>query len=233
MSEIIRIDLGGVNCYLAKCENGFILFDTGGHLVMDKEFTNRCERLQNELEAAGCTKDRLQLIVLTHGDNDHACNAAIIRAYFHTKIAMHGGDRKLVEEPSLNEWMESFHYHSIIYRLVFGLMSKTVEKLTRKTLDEFKQFSPDILLEDGFDLSEYGLDAKVIHVPGHTKGSIAVLTHGGDLIAGDTFANMNKPSPALNANDFTQLAASIDKLKNFAIETVYPGHGKPFRFGEV
>lgn len=82
--------------------------------------------LLRELEAAGCTKDNLQLIVLTHGDNDHTCNAAYLREHFQTKIAMHSGDRKLIEEPNLCEWMESFRYRSFVYKLMFRLLKKTI-----------------------------------------------------------------------------------------------------------
>jgi glyoxylase-like metal-dependent hydrolase (beta-lactamase superfamily II) len=42
--------------------------------------------------------------------------------------------------------------------------------------DEFERFYLDILLEEGYDLSPYGFGAKVIYVPGHTKGSIAIHT---------------------------------------------------------
>ena len=129
MAGIIPMDLGGVNCYLAKGENGFVLFDTGGHLVTDKVFTNRHERLLRELDAAGCRPGNLKLIVLTHGDSDHAGNAAYLRERFHTKIAMHAGDRTLVEEPCFEEWMESFHYRSLAYRLAFRLLGKTIKKV--------------------------------------------------------------------------------------------------------
>jgi len=233
MSEIIRIDLNGVNSYLAKCESGFILFDTGGHIVMDQQFTNRRELLLKELEAAGCLEHNLKLIVLTHGDNDHSCNAAYLRERFNTKIAMHNGDRELVENPTLEKWMDSYQYNSVELQQMFSQYKDVIVQVTQKTLDEFERFSPDILLEDGFNLLPYGLDAKVIHVPGHTKGSIAVLTESGALIAGDTFANNGKPSPAPNATDFPQLADSIDKLKNLKIEMVYPGHGEPFRFEDA
>ncbi len=233
MSELIRIDLNGVNCYLSKNENGFILFDTGGHLVMDQQFTNRREPLLKELKAAGCTDNNLNLIVLTHGDNDHSCNAAYLRKHFKTKIAMNDCDRKMVEEPTLQQWMESYQYNSVELQQMFLQYKEVIMKVTQKVLDEFESFSPDILLEDGFDLSEYGIDAKVIHVPGHTQGSIAIVTKGGELIAGDTFENMDKPSPAPNADDFQQLSLSINKLKNLSISTVYPGHGNPFTFKEI
>jgi len=232
MSEIIRIDLNGVNSYLAKCEDGFMLFDTGGHIVIDQQFMNRRELLLKEIETAGCTKNSLKVIVLTHGDNDHSCNAAYLREYFNTKIAMHNGDRKSVENPTMQEWMESYKYRALELQQMFLQYKDIIIKVTQKTLDDFEKFSPDVLLEDGFDLSFYGFDARVIHVPGHTKGSIAILTKNGELIAGDTFANNDKPGSAPNANDFSQLDDSIDRLKNMKIKTVYPGHGNPFNFKE-
>ena len=230
MFEIIRIDLNGVNSYLAKCENGFILFDTGGHTTMDQPFTNRRELLLNGLEAAGCTEDNLNLIVLTHGDNDHACNAAYLRERFHAKIAMHNSDLDLVEHPTLQKWMESYQYDSPQLQQMFLQYKEVITQVTQKILDEFGPFSPDVLLEDGDDLSSYGFDATVIHTPGHTNGSIAVLAKNGELIAGDTFVNMEKPGSAPNANDFKQLNDSINRLKTYKIETVYPGHGSPFKF---
>ncbi|MFT4143969.1 MAG: MBL fold metallo-hydrolase [Mobilitalea sp.] len=233
MYKLIRIDLNGVNCYLSKDKNGFILFDTGGHLVMDKQFTNRRELLLKELEAAGCTDNNLNLIVLTHGDSDHSCNAAYLRKYFKTKIAMNACDRKLVEEPTLQQWMESYQYDSVELQQRFLQYKEIITKVTQKILDEFERFSPDILLEDGFDLSDYGFDAKVIHLPGHTPGSIAIVTRDGKLISGDTFENTEIPGPAPNADDFQQLTLSINSLKHLSINTVYPGHGNPFNFKEL
>ena len=230
MSEVIRIDLNGVNSYLARCENGFILFDTGGHIVMDQQFTNRRALLLKELETAGCTEINLNLIVLTHGDNDHSCNAAYLRERFKTKIAMHDGDRELVENPTLQKWMKGYQYNAVELQQMFLQYKDIITKVTQKTLNEFERFSPDILFEDGFNLSPYGLDAVVIHIPGHTQGSIAILTKDGDLIAGDTFVNDGKPGPAPNATDFAQLAGSVNRLKAMPVKTVYPGHGDPFQF---
>lgn len=231
--NIIRIDLNGVNCYLLKGDSGFVLVDTGGHLVMDKQFTNRREILLQKLDAAGCTQYNLNLIVLTHGDYDHTCNAKYLRERYHAKIALHKGDLKLVETPVLHEWMNSFKFNSFAYKLIFRLLGKTITKVTQKTIEDFESFTPDIFLDDGFDLSAYGIDAKVIHLPGHTNGSIAILTKDGALISGDTFANNKKPLPAPNAIDFQQLSSSIQKLRNYAIGSVYPGHGEPFAFKEI
>lgn len=56
--------LGTVNCYLIKTKTGYILIDTG----CSKQRTY----LDSQLGSAGCKPGTLNLIVLTHGDFDHA-----------------------------------------------------------------------------------------------------------------------------------------------------------------
>lgn len=231
-NTVIPIDLVGVNSYLIAAEHGYVLVDTGGHLIMDKPFDNRRKKLMEALSAVGCTKGELRLILLTHGDNDHVANAAYIRKEFDAPIAMHPGDLKLVENPTLETLMGSFQYQSVLFKLAFHLMKKKIEGIMKKTLEDFENFTPDILLSDGMDLEEYGLEGTVIHLPGHTAGSIALLLEDGSLIAGDTFVNNQKPAAAPNAVDFSNLFRSIDSLRDRGIKTVYPGHGHPFVFSD-
>lgn len=231
--EIIRIDARGVNCYLGKEGDSYILFDTGGHLFMDKQFNNRREEIEKELEMYGCNADNLKLIVLTHGDNDHVANAEYFRKRFNTKIAMHPEDVALVDHPTLDKLMENTHYKSAVYKVVYVLIKKFLKELMKKILEDYESFQPSLLLEDGFDLSEYGFHARVIHVPGHTNGSIVILTQEGDLISGDIFANMGKPSVAPNASNFKVLKRSAEKIKSLNIRTIYPGHGSPFNASEM
>ncbi len=76
----------------------------------------------------------------------------------------------------------------------------------------------------------YGLAARVIHLPGHTKGSIAILTEDGQFIAGDLYTNRGKPGLSPYIKDFNEYRRSIEKAKQLmgSIRTVYPGHGMPF-----
>ena len=231
--EIIRIDLSGVNCYLLKSDNGFILIDTGGHLVMDKEFTDRCSLLEKALDKAGCNYHNLHLIILTHGDNDHVCNATYIRDKYNVKIAIHKNDCHLVKSPSKDDFMGSFQYRSLVYKMVFKIMRGTIYKVAIKTIDDFKRFSPDILIDDNFKLSDYGFEGKILHIPGHTMGSIGILTKDDELISGDVFINIKKPELAPNACDFKLLSDSVNKLKAHKINMVYPGHGEPFIFNNL
>jgi hydroxyacylglutathione hydrolase len=91
-----------------------------------------------------------------------------------------------------------------------------------------ERFKPDAYIEDGEDLSEDGFDARVVHIPGHSKGSIGILTSSGDLFCGDLLENIHKPKLNSIMDDLTTANTSVEKLSQLGIRTVYPGHGKPF-----
>ena len=105
-------------------------------------------------------------------------------------------------------------------------------KIANKIIQNYIEFEADELIDDRYDLKKYNLDAKIIHLPGHTKGSIGILTNDGNFICGDILANTKKPSIALNALSFKELKNSINKLPSDKIKMVYPGHGEPFEYKE-
>ena len=41
-----------------------------------------------------------------------------------------------------------------------------------------ERFTPDLHLADGDDLAQYGLEAAILSLPGHSRGSVGVLTAG-------------------------------------------------------
>lgn len=106
------------------------------------------------------------------------------------------------------------------------LIGAAVFKLRGKV--HLETFTPDLILEDGESLEGYGLKASILHLPGHTKGSIAILTEDGSLFAGDTFFNMKHASQPIQ--DVDDYRASLEKTRPLLgrIMVVYPGHGKSF-----
>ena len=203
--------LGSVNCYLIKTDTGYILIDTG--------CSNKRTDLEKELESAGCKPGDLKLIIITHGDFDHTGNAAYLRTKFGTQIAMHSDDSGMVERGDMF-WNRK--KPNILVRKMAPILFK---------FGRSEQFKPDLYIGNGYDLSRYGFEAKVICIPGHSKGSIGILTAGGDLICGDLLENRYKPDqPELNSlmDDSAAAYDSVEKLKSLTINTVYPGHGEPF-----
>jgi len=88
--------------------------------------------------------------------------------------------------------------------------------------------APDVLLEDGQSLATFGVEATVLHLPGHTRGSIGVLTPHGDLFCGDLFWNVRQPRLHPLIDDLASARASVERLKGLPIRTIHPAHGGPF-----
>jgi hydroxyacylglutathione hydrolase len=206
-SEIKIINSSGVNCYLVTASDGnFILIDSG--------FSMGRSRIVKELESAGCLPDKLKLILITHADSDHTGNAAFLRRKYAAKIAMHPAEVKAAASGKMVDNRKSV---AGISNLLFSITQ------TGKS----DRFTPDFTVEDGQDLSSYGLEAKVIHLPGHTLGEIGILTAEGELFCGDMLMESTK-GLRFGYGDASDFKASLEKLKALEIKTYYPGHGKPF-----
>ena len=162
----------------------------------------------------------LSLILLTHGDSDHAENCVYLREKYGTRIAMHLDDSGMVETGDMS-WNRKSKPDKI--SITFRIMMKMFGGPDKP--GSFNTFKPDIYVEDGQSLSEYGISAEVLHLPGHSKGSIGILTSSGALFCGDLFYNF---AGFQYIDDLADYHASINKLKKLNIETVYPGHGKAF-----
>ena len=203
-----------VNSYLVKTDLGFYLIDTG--------MTNARRQLEAELGRLGCLPGDLKLILLTHGDFDHTGNAVYLRQQYGSQIAMHKGDAGMLENGDM------FWNRKIDNRVLKGVMSRLMPFKAQN------RGKPDVLLEEASSLSAYGLDATVFNTPGHSSGSVCILTASGDLFCGDLFTN-STGKPGLNSMMYDQPAgdASFKRLKTLPIQTVYPGHGKPFRWEEL
>lgn len=210
--KIKTIGFGGVNCYLIATDKGFILIDTG--------YSKNRADVEKELGIAGCTREMLKLIVLTHGDFDHSGNAAYLRGKYGAKIAMHKADEGMVEKGDL--------FYNRNANFLMRVMGKIMLPFFGGGLKKTDRFMPDMHIDDGYDFSEFGLDAKVIYLPGHSKGSIGILTSGGELFCGDLLENTKKPAKNSLVSDKAAFGASIEKLNQLKISMVYPGHGEPF-----
>ena len=183
-------------------------------MLIDTGMKSHRKKIEEQLARAGCRPGNLKIIVLTHGDMDHTGNAPYLREKFQTRIAMHRDDAGAVEHGQLAR------NQKIIGRLLMRLMIKTMFKIPR--------FKPDLLVDDGYNLADFGFDTEILHIPGHTRGSIGILAADGDLFCGDILANRKQPAIGPIVDDPETLRKSVDRLKDLHIRTVYPGHGKPF-----
>ena len=204
MAEIHWIKGGTDNCYVVSSGENAILVDTSSAAAFDQVL-------------AECGKYKMRLIVLTHPHFDHAENAAVLAERFDIPVAVHKDDLEVFE-----------HYDSQPLKS-YGLVGKVVLGLSLKVLKNTIVRRPQnlIFVKEGDSLSEYGIDAKIIELPGHTKGSIGVDVEQKDLLVGDALDNWIKPAVGHLFCDFDAIKKTAQKIKSLGARTVYYGHGKP------
>ena len=203
--------MGSVNGYLLDTGAGFVLIDSGG--------SNSRQYLTAQLARCGCQPGQLKLVVLTHGDADHVGNAAYLRGAFGAKIAMHPGDLDMVARGDVLAGRQNPSPSLRLLLAFSGWISP-------------ERFTPNLLLQDGDDLTPCDLNARVVWIPGHTAGSIGILTAQRDFFCGDLLVNRGKPSFNRLIDDWAAARASLQKLSSLDIGTVYPGHGQPFELAQ-
>ncbi len=207
--HILRLRLP--NVYLITGERS-ILIDSGGPADVP--------RILSFLQEQGIEAGKLALILLTHGHWDHAGGAAQLRAATKAPIAIHRADAELVRHgingPARPTSLMGYFVRTFVNR-------------------GYPAFEPDLVLDAEIDLREFGVAARVVFTPGHTPGSISVLTQGGEIIVGDLlmggyFGGWLAPTrPGLHyfVDDLDQVRASVRKVLELAPRIVHPGHGGP------
>ncbi len=178
-------------------------------------------RVLRRMRALGL--DDLRLIFITHAHLDHYGSAAALRRLTGAPIAIHRADGDAMgrgETPvgSVRGWG----------RLLLALLRLLGPYLQPEPTP------PDVLLDDGSDLCAYGLDAVVLHTPGHTPGSSCLIVEGRIAFVGDLLSTTGRPHvQRYFADDWSLIPESLDRLQALEPEWVYAGHGRHPLSGEV
>jgi len=203
------------NCFILSQGGSAVLIDTGTAKYRDSILQR-------------CREKNVGLILITHGHYDHVQNAAFLAGALGVPIAMHPADIPLLTDIMA----EPILAHKLLGKLLrwaIVLQQKPgLGKLLSRALNnEIPPFAPDIELYDGFSLSPYGVDATVIALPGHTRGSVGVVA-GSDLLVGDALMNILRPSEALHYLDKAAVENSAAKITALGEDiTIWFGHGGP------
>lgn len=206
MVKIHRIAGGNVNCYIVADNDKAILIDTGRKKYRDKILKK-------------CKEFHVRLIVLTHGHMDHCQNAAYLADALQIPIAMNEKDRNLIPDNRV----QPLSANTFLGKAVLSVSLSCFEK------DILEAFEPTVYLKVGDDLRGYGIDAKIVELPGHTDGSIGLEIDGDKLFVGDALMNMFYPTVSMLYTDEREMLASAKYISELGEKTIYFGHGKPKR----
>lgn len=152
----------------------------------------------------------IKAIFLTHGHFDHIGAADELKKLYQVKIYAHEEEADITENGMLN-------------------LSAMFEELSSVKVDE--------KLQDGDTIEMCGFTIKIIHTPGHTKGSCCYLINDGEkdrLFSGDTLFYGSHGRTDFPTGSGRQIIESIvDKLlvldENME---VYSGHGEMTFIGD-
>lgn len=166
-----------------------------------------------------CKEHHVSLIVLTHGHMDHCQNAAYLANALKIPVAMSKKDINMI----LDNRKQKMSAKTFLGKMTLLVSLSSFEK---DTLDTFE---PMVYLQNGDSLNEYGINAKVVELPGHTDGSIGLKIEGDKLFVGDALMNMFYPTISMLYTDEEKMLGSAKYIGEMGEKTIYFGHGKPKR----
>lgn len=144
--------------------------------------------------------DQLRYILLTHGHHDHILGLKRLQDAFGGKIVMHESETAFLTDDSLS-----------LRHPFFGNLPRAEHA--------------DLTVRNGDILPFAGGEIRVLHTPGHTRGSVCYLLEK-NLFAGDTLFLESVGRTDLPTGNTQQLLQSVRRLAALDGDyTVFPGHG--------
>lgn len=179
---------------------------TGEALVIDPGFETDLEA-KAVFKEAGQQKLRVRYIINTHGHLDHTAGNGIAKRLTGAPILIHEYDTPMLTDPTRN------------LSMAFGLRSISMPPADRT-------------LRDG-DIVRIGeATLRILHTPGHSRGSICILRPDA-VFTGDTLFAGSIGRTDLPSSSYEEIMLSIRKLAELPDHTViYPGHGPSSTIGE-
>jgi glyoxylase-like metal-dependent hydrolase (beta-lactamase superfamily II) len=204
----VNLDFGQV--YLWRDGDELTLVDTGT--------PGSGEDIESAISSLGLTRSAVRRVVITHGHEDHAGSAAEIRAWHGATVYAHRADAPVVRGERRRAEPEITDFERPYWERVAALGVSSLE---------IPPSTVDVEVVGGEELG-FGDGARVVSIPGHTPGSIAIhLPAHGVLFAGDTVACLPETGviPGVFNVDRAALLDSFRVLTDLDPDVVCVGHG--------
>jgi hydroxyacylglutathione hydrolase len=195
----------------------YVLFEGDRVVVVDAAMPGRARAVWRYLDSFGFSPGAVHEIWLTHGDIDHMGSVAALKADSGARVVAHRADAPLVDgraERGLGPVPRAEMYQKVFNWAIRRLLG-------------YQPTAVDHVVEDGDSLGGW----QVVHVPGHTPGSVCYYQRARKIIiVGDALnykrGRLGAP-PLLFTPDMTQARASIQKIAALDFEVCCFGHGPP------
>ena len=198
-----------IETFIGEPTNCYVILDEQSKEIMCIDPAGDTKKIANMI--TDILKGNLKYIYLTHCHSDHIGGVSELKKLCgeNSKILIHREDSKGLNDKNIN---------------LSGIIDiKEIE------------LEADSRVDDNDIIHLGNLEFRVIHTPGHTKGSTSLYCEkekclfSGDTIFSGTWGRTDLPTS--NREDI--MNSITKKLLILPDETiVYPGHGKPTRIGD-
>jgi hydroxyacylglutathione hydrolase len=224
VNEIKTLKLGPTNCYLLKCQDGYLLIDTS--------FREYFQAFLSGLKNINVEPSEIKYMLLTHSHDDHVGFAAEIRDETKCKIITHKNAIESLKQGTIIDVGQFLNRQAKISMSIYNWVKKRTFEYSPVILS-----GQDIIV-DGDDektLKTMGIDGKIIYTPGHTNDLISVILSNGEAFVSDAcMSNLGflhyRP---IEVNNLDLVFVSWQKIIENGAKTIYPAHGKPFSVNEL
>lgn len=203
----------------------YVVVADDGVTVVDAGLPGHWRALVRELAAVGRTVDDVRGVVLTHGDTDHLGFAERLRRDHGVPVHVHAADAARARGE------EKPHTHWGAWRL--GPTARFLTYAAARGGLRTTYVAEVSTVADG-DVLDLPGAPRVVALPGHSPGSIAVHVPAVDAVmVGDALTTRHVltgrtgPAPAPFTDDPEQALDSLDRLADLDARWVLPGHGAP------
>ena len=188
-------------CPDAWCANCYLLASGTHAFIVDPSAS--ADAILDAAKARGVTPEA---ILLTHGHFDHIVSIDTLREKVHIPVLIHEDDAEMLTDGDKNA-----------FRFFYG---------------KPRVWNPaDRTFRNGDALPLGNEFVRILHTPGHSRGSVVFLTDAG-ILTGDTLFSDNVGRTDLYGGDQQALSASLNLLRGLdGHAVIYPGHGESATLG--
>jgi glyoxylase-like metal-dependent hydrolase (beta-lactamase superfamily II) len=209
--QVIRIARPICNVFLIQGERA-ILVDSGR--------PSDAAAIEIALAQHGVRLEDVSLFLHTHGHWDHCGSTAQLRRNPATPVAIHRADAEMLRH-GVNGTLKPTN---LTARLFGPLLNR-----------RYPGIEPTLSFDGELNLEPFGVAARIVSTPGHTAGSISVLTAGHEIIVGDLLMGgflggrlfPHRPQYHYFADDLAVVRQSIQKVLALKPRLIHVGHGGP------
>ncbi|MEU7588410.1 MBL fold metallo-hydrolase [Micromonospora sp. NPDC049230] len=193
-----------------------------GYALIDTAVPGSAPTILNALARLGGRSPDLRQIVLTHSHIDHMGSAADLVEATGARVLAGALDVPFISGTEPEPEPAYTAPERVLHEQIMASFSEAEQRPRHHV-------PVDVELHDGDTIDDWGEPVRVLHVPGHTPGSIALhLASSGVLFPGDIIATTEGRAILGPFNvDRDQAIASFRRLASLEVEALCVPHGEP------